>query len=647
MAEAKTIKRRSGLPDVPADPTTGDMGLGLETVADALAEFMSYCSTPLTIGLQGDWGSGKTSLMNFVEARLGEQMKQARKKKLTERRYFQSIWFNTWAYSQFDREDHLSLSLMMNLTRELQRKVANVKNGDAVASTRFKSGVRKFGRAIFAATSSAASAVTGGAVDLDSIKTAFEDDDDAIDRARLFSDMRATFEDTVSAFLELTDSDRLVVFVDDLDRLKPVKAIEVLEVLKNFLDVPGCVYVLAIDYDVVVRGLSERKGYDMTSADGKSFFDKIIQVPFRMPTAVYKITEYVVARIEEAKLGGGKMRDFWLKPDGAYPNPNLDLLVRHSVGTNPRAIKRLMNLFTLQTLLAAREVGQNIAENRRMLLAFTCLQLSYHPVYQFLVRCGTNIDMGLVALNGIRELESGSGDEIDQLTEELAAEWETTMTDRDPGDLRAYVEKVADLRRRLVADHGYKARQFGDIHILSELTYRAIDLDGNWILCDAEKEFLSRLFRVANLVGEDDPDETSTRRKRATVSDMIAEASKNGVGELFNQALSAFRAPFKSRYASATGIGFTGDIEEGQCTLMRLVPPESSADIGVRFEVYVDRLAEHADVDPEAVAASLPVSGDEYEPWAGGPATLGGYLRDDADLARFVAMLTGQPSPAP
>jgi hypothetical protein len=54
----------------------------------------------------------------------------------------------------------------------------------------------------------------------------------------------------------VTNNDgRLVVFVDDLDRCLPEKAIEVLEAIKFFLGAPGCVFVLGLDQDVIARGI--------------------------------------------------------------------------------------------------------------------------------------------------------------------------------------------------------------------------------------------------------------------------------------------------------------------------------------------------------------------------------------------------------
>ena len=47
--------------------------------------------------------------------------------------------------------------------------------------------------------------------------------------------------------------DKIVIFVDDLDRIDPPEAVKILELLKNIFSIPGCVFVLAIDYQVVIK----------------------------------------------------------------------------------------------------------------------------------------------------------------------------------------------------------------------------------------------------------------------------------------------------------------------------------------------------------------------------------------------------------
>ncbi|MDB4698379.1 KAP family NTPase, partial [Akkermansiaceae bacterium] len=61
----------------------------------------------------------------------------------------------------------------------------------------------------------------------------------------------------------------------------------------------GCVFVLAIDYDVVVKGLEGKFGKKTEENDRefRSFFDKIIQVPFSMPTGAYTIEDLMKDRL--------------------------------------------------------------------------------------------------------------------------------------------------------------------------------------------------------------------------------------------------------------------------------------------------------------------------------------------------------------
>ena len=49
--------------------------------------------------------------------------------------------------------------------------------------------------------------------------------------------------------------ENIIIYVDDLDRIEPKNAVAILELLKNIFSVPNCIFVLAIDYQVVVKGL--------------------------------------------------------------------------------------------------------------------------------------------------------------------------------------------------------------------------------------------------------------------------------------------------------------------------------------------------------------------------------------------------------
>jgi predicted KAP-like P-loop ATPase len=260
---------------VPLDPVSAEAEncLGLDQQAEALAEFIAECATPMTIGLQGGWGTGKSSLMNLIKARL--QILQKKREA-----HCIHLEFNTWQYSQLTGKDRLPVSLMWNLVRKLKHEHP---------SGEWKSVAMRFAKSLTVAAGSIATGSLAGAglaIDVGKAVAAFQDDSDNPDEARLLEQLREDFEKIIRESLKAQFKDaedaRVVVYVDDLDRLEPVRAIELLEVVKNVLDVPGCVFVLAIDYDVIVRGLRQQKGYDLAGFDedeGRDFFAKIIQLP--------------------------------------------------------------------------------------------------------------------------------------------------------------------------------------------------------------------------------------------------------------------------------------------------------------------------------------------------------------------------------
>lgn len=91
---------------------------------------------------------------------------------------------------------------------------------------------------------------------------------------------------------------RLLFLIDDLDRCLPEKAVEMLESIKLFLDVEGCAFVLALDDEVVERGIVHRyrdyifqgngqrqdeKSLAQLPITGSEYLEKIIHLPFRLP----------------------------------------------------------------------------------------------------------------------------------------------------------------------------------------------------------------------------------------------------------------------------------------------------------------------------------------------------------------------------
>ena len=394
--------------DLPLQGDTAREPLGLIPYADALTDFIKSCETPLTVGIQGDWGIGKTSLLNLVRHRLGAK----------DKREYPTIYFNTWQYAQLDGERHLTVALLGDLVR----RIGELDTAPETSREQARSLLRKVGRMAASAGSQMLESKVGF-----SIEKAVEDGDDGdglpdvLRSLQLVVEYKAEFERLVRSLLAGKEAgSRLVVMIDDLDRIRPARALDLLASVKNFLDVPGCVFLLAVDYEVIQRGVAETMGVAERKRHGKSYFDKIIQVPFNMPVASYNVRGYVMAllgwdwvqldkqhgRYEKAEHVDDALLFLNQRTMSWEVGRDLENLTLLTVGRNPRAIKRAANYFALLKRVFDANGGQNEAKKRggswqeqtlRLLYGMACFQLAYPELFTLFVQQPTP--------TGLRRLE--------------------------------------------------------------------------------------------------------------------------------------------------------------------------------------------------------------------------------------------------
>lgn len=331
---------------------------------DGLSRFIKACNTPMTISIQGSWGSGKTSIMKMVEHEIEKDVIP--------------VFFNTWQFSQFELGNSLAFSMIKVLLNKLQDDDSFIKHFTSVCSN---------------ALTTALKSVSIYNINVDLKKCTEKTVDD--NYAEQIENLHQHFQEVVNKACQREHKDRVVIFVDDLDRLVPSKAVELLEVLKLFLDCKQCVFVLAIDYEVVIRGAIKKYGFASYNSDkidekernreyekGKSFFDKIIQVPFKVPVAVYDIKNYL-------KDGFNKIN---LKIDDNDLQDYIDLCAS-SIGSNPRSLKRLLNAFLLLTFIGEGSIDLNNKDKAKLLFAALCLQQYNEKIYNLIVshcKCDLN-----------------------------------------------------------------------------------------------------------------------------------------------------------------------------------------------------------------------------------------------------------------
>lgn len=360
------MANKTSISDIPSGSEVNDFGT--ERYVDGLVRFIERSAAPITIALQGEWGSGKTSLMNKLHDKLCGDDKE-----------FYGVTVNTWEYSMLSSPETSVVKILEHLVKALSKDEPNT-------TTMFKKLATGFVNMGLRATKEAIKIATGpvGAIATEAIvpNTSINRQDDGAEVS--LSDLRDSLNEAIKK--SLSGKKRgVIVFVDDLDRLNPPLAVEILELLKNVFTLDNCIFVLAIDYDVVVKGLKPKFGEltEKNEREFRSFFDKIIQVPFSLPVNNYRPMNFVLKSLAEI----GYLSDY----DISIPavKENFSNIVEASVGKNPRSIKRLINTLSLLDCIAKCGIQDEKAakasiEDKLLNFIIVAMQICYPKIYRML-----------------------------------------------------------------------------------------------------------------------------------------------------------------------------------------------------------------------------------------------------------------------
>ena len=357
--------RKAGAPDL----------LGVDDYMHSLIKFIETCNMPTTIAVQGEWGSGKTSMLNQIRHELCET---GLNENLDKELPYYGIWVNTWQYSIMKTREETLMAIISGLTNEISRiiKRKHESQSKAVLSkvTSFFGKVAKAGAKV---------AVSNIGLEGDVVDGFFDVEDESVD----LLNFKNSLQDAIAECLRLdkkqgNNNRGFIFFIDDLDRIDPPVAVEILELIKNIFEVDNCIFVLAIDYEVVVKGLIPKFGplTEKNEREFRSFFDKIIQLPFSMPVAMYDVNHFLLQSLEDIGYIDEKFAANESLKD------KLTDFAMLSVGTNPRSLKRLINTLSLLNIIDKRKNNSN-KEAYELVINFglVCIQIAYPKIYQALI----------------------------------------------------------------------------------------------------------------------------------------------------------------------------------------------------------------------------------------------------------------------
>jgi predicted KAP-like P-loop ATPase len=270
-----------------------------KSLADSICRYPG--SDGLVLALYGPWGSGKSTVLSYVQHYL-EQRPQDEKPVL--------VKFNPWWFSG---QENLAQAFLGQLQAVLPAKSEKFKQlGDLFAD--FAEGI-------------------GGLVDLTGVSGGAGGlIGKLLGHAKRKPKDVPALKESITAILQKA-SKRILVVIDDIDRLTPEETRQLFTVIKALADFPNVVYLLAFDREVAAQAIEQQSGLP-----GARYLEKIIQVPFELPpvdrvslqAALFKRLDEVLGEMPEGSFD----QSYWTN---VY-HDGIDALIQV-----PRDVVRLTN----------------------------------------------------------------------------------------------------------------------------------------------------------------------------------------------------------------------------------------------------------------------------------------------------------------
>lgn len=383
-----------------ADNETDVDFLNFTGVAETVSEIILQASgAPVSIGLSGAWGTGKSSMVRLVANDL-----EARTRRENEASPFIFASFNPWLYQGFD---DARAALLEVVARKLEAEARARQSGvdkarDLLSRVNW---VRAAGLAVKAGAAAAAAlsplGLAGGSAalakalvqgDPKAVATSMEKGSEAWAATQgLLRDeesppegieaIRQSFQATLKEV-----NATLVVFVDDLDRCLPPTTIATLEAMRLLLFMQGTAFVIAADEEMIKLAVSDHFPGAPESLVS-NYFDKLVQIPIKIPSlGTHEVRAYLMlliiqasevspedketirsaVRLQLSESWRGKRvdRSFIQNIGVTLPPGLLDQLNRlesiapilassPKIGGNPRLVKRFLNALSIRRSMAS------------------------------------------------------------------------------------------------------------------------------------------------------------------------------------------------------------------------------------------------------------------------------------------------------
>jgi predicted KAP-like P-loop ATPase len=333
---------------------------------NAITKIITKSYPKFSIGIYGDWGIGKTTLMQSMFKQLDDEKEKEENAVIL-------VWFNAWRY---EREDHFAI---IPLLKTIESAIPSEKYSN------LKEAFKEAGLFGLRTSKDVFSSIIGtylGKETGDLLKSGITDITERIipdlkkinelEKSTIYFEGQRKIEQEIVNLRQKNNDFRIVVFVDDLDRCSPEKVIEVFESIKIFLGMDGFIYILGLSHDKISQLIKKKYGFEK-EIEGEHYIKKIIQIPITLP----KWDNTDIIKLVNDLLDNGII-------DNKYKdiiNKNIETISK-AIEKSPREIKRFLNNF-----IVAFEIFSNTKNFKaEELLILQAIQLRWNAFYNILIK---------------------------------------------------------------------------------------------------------------------------------------------------------------------------------------------------------------------------------------------------------------------
>lgn len=389
--------------------------LNFDYIIDAVVKLvLDEDLSPSSIGLYGDWGSGKSSLMKMVEQHLTSM----------DGKSILCIRFNGWLFEGYeDAKTALcgtileSIHKKEGISSQVKGKVKKLWNKVDVQKILGK-GIR-YGLDYF---------MTGGVLSLtdftisqitNALKKNVENVTDeeianALRSLKTDSNIRKdikNFHDEFEKILKETNIKHLVIFIDELDRCSPETILDIIEAMRLFLFAKGTSFVIGADQRLIEYAIKTKyKEVIGNNLDiGREYMEKVIQYPVNIPALdENEVEQYISCLLLEKDLNKEEFDDILqtikgLKPlerfdyeylnqkkadlaekcrDSLYLSGQISSVLAKQINGNPRQCKRFLNTLFMRLDMAK---SRHIELKKNVMAKLMLIEYFATPLYKLVI----------------------------------------------------------------------------------------------------------------------------------------------------------------------------------------------------------------------------------------------------------------------